>query len=273
MSRLRGYLSTTRSVVCIPRPRRIDEFRNPLEFLNGIHDAVEAHGIHFMSTGNIHGNITTHTVCIGAPSGDPTRKGFLIDSPVFNPLFQSANILSQNTIPTRKSLPQDYIDDLESFYYIIAWVSMAYKAPGKIIPTKRFPRVLACWAAEPDTREAALNKETLLRSDGFDCRVPGTALFDVPGLPACVIFEALLGLIHLVLRHLYAEKWANWDVRTQTYTGKLASPKKVYATILDYLRRAAYAMSTSVEPAPGMEAHGEDGEGGEMWWDKLFTET
>ena len=46
--------------------------------------------------------------------------------------FQSINVLT-SYIPGNKARPRSYMDDLESFFYVLCWICFGYDGPGKRI--------------------------------------------------------------------------------------------------------------------------------------------
>ncbi|KAF9479412.1 hypothetical protein BDN70DRAFT_878788 [Pholiota conissans] len=91
-----------------------------------MHD-LPAHGKHYLKTGEIHGGITVDTICIGARLSAPDAHGFLIEPSPYtaDATFQSVRALS-DMLGRKQTFPLDYLDDLESFYYVLAWMCYAY---------------------------------------------------------------------------------------------------------------------------------------------------
>ncbi|PPQ88879.1 hypothetical protein CVT25_009114 [Psilocybe cyanescens] len=168
MAHFPGYTYNSRySTNPRPRPRRIEEFGCPEEILMAIHDAIESHRRQYVRTGQIHGNINTETIYIGSPSVFSCNMGFLTESPVKQELFQSVNMLSATVLDREPKFALDYADDLESFYYIIAWMSMAYTDPAVKLHPVMYPSALASWALCPDEPESVLEKQSRLIGSGF----------------------------------------------------------------------------------------------------------
>ncbi|PPQ88906.1 hypothetical protein CVT25_009141 [Psilocybe cyanescens] len=235
MSHFNGYPPKSRSATAPRRPRKIEEFEDSRQFLMAIHDAIESHRNQFFASGQPHGNVNTETVYIGSPSVSSSRKGFLGQSSIIQPMFQSANVIARTFGKRPVTLPVDYLDDLESFYYIIAWVSMAYTAPGVRLQTHEFPPILANWADNSNPKFSGFEKEAMLRGHGFSARF-NHSLFKQKNLPTADVFEALMGSFHGILKENYEAKWDG---------NYCHNPAGVYGTILGWLREAVQAISNS----------------------------
>jgi hypothetical protein len=159
-----------------------------------------------MSTGAIHGGINVDTICIGAPPSAPHVHGFLIEpsARTHDPTFKSFQSLS-GIISRKQNFPIDYLDELESFYYVLAWMCYAYDGgvDGKpyFTPAYRRSSPLTPWAANPTSREAILEKEAMLFGTGL--RYSQAPVSNFWGGET---FQELLDNLHYVIRSRYIAK-------------------------------------------------------------------
>ncbi|KDR71038.1 hypothetical protein GALMADRAFT_229701 [Galerina marginata CBS 339.88] len=201
-------MSSSRSNEYRP-PRKVEYFETPQEILGAVYDAILDHQKVWETSGTIHSNVNPDILYLGCSSPTSRERGFLkaTKNQTFkNPMFQSVMALS-NSILGRQTYPLDYLDDLESFYYIIAWFSMAYTGPGKRRPRSDLPDVLACWTSDPFSREAVLEKEAMLFGGGF-------GFGNVCSFFGGYTMERLLQGLHSILRGRYLEKLAFGRVMT-----------------------------------------------------------
>ncbi|KAJ3499748.1 hypothetical protein NLJ89_g10064 [Agrocybe chaxingu] len=115
--------------------RKIEQSINGREVLFALWIAVSVHQEAWMNSRTIHGRISPRNVCIpfNCRINDSLNDArlYLHALPASNepvdPRFQSVMALS-GPILRRRSLPLDYLDDLESFWYVLAWVYLAIGA-------------------------------------------------------------------------------------------------------------------------------------------------
>lgn len=92
--------------------------------------------------------------------------------------FKSVRILSE-LLQRPQFFPVDYVDDLESFYYVTVWMCYAYDGvPGCrpcFIPPQERTLLLTYPGFPPTSRESILEKEAMLFGTGIvfnKCPVP-----------------------------------------------------------------------------------------------------
>ncbi|KAF8971761.1 hypothetical protein BDZ97DRAFT_2025276 [Flammula alnicola] len=186
--------------------RSLHQFKRPQDVLRAVRDAIVAHKRNYMSTGTIHGNVTVDTIFIGGHPDAPTAQGFLVHpSPMTaDPTFKSVMALS-HTLRRTYLLPVDYLDDLESFFYVLAWMCYAYdgvvNGPPHFVPVHQRALALSRWAASPSSRESVLEKEGMLFGTGI---VYGQS--PVSGFWGGETYQELLDYLHYVLGSRYREK-------------------------------------------------------------------
>ena len=69
-------------------------------------------------------------------------------------------MLSSVNDTTGQALPHDYLDDLESFFYVFCWITIGYDGPGKPLTGADRPRVLLQW--DQDDASAAANSKGMM---------------------------------------------------------------------------------------------------------------
>ena len=85
------------------------------------------------------------------------------------------NVLhSYNPTPTRRCKPHDYMDDLESFFYVLCWIVCGYSGPGNKLTV--FPRYLLGWESA-DPQLAIVYKLSATSRDHFKETYSATPYF------------------------------------------------------------------------------------------------
>lgn len=109
-----------------------------------------------------------------------------------------------------RTVALDYVDDLESFYYVLAHICTTFSGPHTRLTTSTIPSSIKCvWSIVEDgslsskiSKASFLEKETNLRffrlGRGSGCVTPYFSRYG--------IFEALLEDLHCVLRYRYLRK-------------------------------------------------------------------
>ena len=84
--------------------------------------------------------------------------------------FQSISALSNDYDPTGQALAHDHLDDLESFFYVLCWITIGYAGPDNPLPplppldTSR-PCVLREWDQNNERAAAACKKGMMIVFD------------------------------------------------------------------------------------------------------------
>ncbi|KAF8167333.1 hypothetical protein B0H34DRAFT_803599 [Crassisporium funariophilum] len=162
----------------------------------------------WLHSGILHGNINLSTIHISNGAAADAPQGFLVyphHTTQPDPTFQSVMSLSSSVLHRKRILPTDYLDDLESFYYVLAYISIAYTSPHAFLPPHSLPPSLAMWAGDPTSRESVLEKEAMLF--GF-----GMGVGNVAPWFCGFIFEELLDGFHAMLKCMYLRKVDDEDV-------------------------------------------------------------
>ncbi|KIJ46115.1 hypothetical protein M422DRAFT_778606 [Sphaerobolus stellatus SS14] len=140
--------------------KTIDNFDNRLELLYAFRDAVVAHRHLHNDAGILHRDISINNILINS-NGEEGNRGLLIDldhairvdndSPYSKiPLIGTWRFMSYNVLDKR---PPTFLDDLQSFYYVLLWVVYSHSAPHR---RQRVPRRLQLWDSEyaPDSKRS-----------------------------------------------------------------------------------------------------------------------
>ncbi|KAF8808147.1 hypothetical protein BYT27DRAFT_7211731 [Phlegmacium glaucopus] len=195
--------------------RTLDQFDNRQELLYALSDAIAQHGEKWTTSGIVHGNINLNTIRIGNMHGPPGTRGILVNnhqSPSATPVaFQSVMSIVE-AIPGRMSrtVALDYVDDLESFYYVLAYICTTFSGPHTKLATSTIPSPIKCiWSISEDGslssriyKASFLEKETNLKFFRY-----GVGRGRVtPYFSSRDIIESLLEDLHCVLRYRYLRK-------------------------------------------------------------------
>ncbi|KAF8478768.1 hypothetical protein JB92DRAFT_3133895 [Gautieria morchelliformis] len=136
--------------------KRLELFETRQELLFAFRDAVLAHRELHEVAGILHRDISMGNILINS-GGTEGNRGILIDfdhairvgdtslhstkRKIGTWRFMSRNILEGKN-------PHTYIDDLESFYFVLCWILMVYSGPDKPKPKTVLPRQAAWWDDE-----------------------------------------------------------------------------------------------------------------------------
>jgi Fungal protein kinase len=123
-------------------------------------------------------------------------------------------------------MPHTYLDDLESFYYVLCWILMVYTAPHKV--KREPPRIALFW----DDPRSHIIKIGQITSDYINLPLE-------PWFGPC--FQKLAGRLHNFFR-----------VRHPSMADRAppVDPKMDYDEYLGYIRQCTLDMDAEDEPAP-----------------------
>ncbi|KAF8167303.1 hypothetical protein B0H34DRAFT_10385 [Crassisporium funariophilum] len=144
--------------------RTLDKFQNKKELLCGLRDAIAGHS-NLFKAGILHRNISPSNIMIGMSECTDGNRGILIDLSsaqkvdldfplvdhrIGTRTFQSIAVLRSDTART----VIDYLDDLESFFYVLCWICSGFIGPN--MQVKERPVNLDSWASDdPQCSECA----------------------------------------------------------------------------------------------------------------------
>ncbi|TFK20273.1 hypothetical protein FA15DRAFT_600059 [Coprinopsis marcescibilis] len=119
----------------------IENFRSASQALWALHDAIQAHKELFKA-GVLHRDISKNNILLGRPNAEDGWRGVLIDmdmglwrDPERNPaadfrtgtrMFQSVMVLTSFYDKAPQGLCHDHYDDLESFLYVLCYLTFWY---------------------------------------------------------------------------------------------------------------------------------------------------
>ena len=108
-------------------------------------------------------------------------------------------MLSSVNDTTGQALPHDYLDDLESFFYVFCWITIGYDGPKNLLKGINRPTVLEEWDQD-NPRAAANSKKAMM----FVFAAKVTLYFGPT-------FQTLLYALHRFLQPLVALKMQTRD--------------------------------------------------------------
>jgi serine/threonine protein kinase len=225
----------------------IDHFKSREELLYAFRDAVAGHQ-NLWTKGILHRDISVNNVLIGKPGAEVGNRGVVIDLDMAIRLerteslasvdfrtgtraFQSISVLSSVNDTTGQALPHDHLDDLESFFYVLCWITLGYACPNEPILDTSRPRVLWKWDQD-DASAAADSKGMIMFLGVFSEKV--TPYFGFS-------FQKLLVALHRFLRsHILRKMEQRHDPTiSRKHLLELFKPAQAdYAAVLDIIDQA-----------------------------------
>ncbi|KAF8889425.1 hypothetical protein CPB84DRAFT_1785548 [Gymnopilus junonius] len=194
-------------IVFVDGGRPIVEFDSKGEVLYALRDAIAGHR-NLWQAGILHKDVSRNNILIGCPDRPVGFRGVLIDLDFAmwttrkdkswgsdfrtgTQVFQSVNVLkSSRKNKKSKSAPHSYLDDLESFYYVLCWICFGYSAPGERLDP--FPEVLRDWAGKDPFTCAAIKGLMFLGPNEPDFEELVTDYFGLIFRNLCDRFRAFL---------------------------------------------------------------------------------
>ncbi|KIJ29803.1 hypothetical protein M422DRAFT_187936 [Sphaerobolus stellatus SS14] len=138
--------------------KTLNEFSSRKELILAFHDAVLAHRNLHQIAGILHRDISARNILIN-PHGSEGNRGILIDYDNAIRIDDESPYAKKSRVGTlrfmaRKLIDKDretlerqtYLDDLESFYYVLCWIMWTYIEPGK--KTTAIPYPARMWDKE-----------------------------------------------------------------------------------------------------------------------------
>ncbi|TEB37817.1 hypothetical protein FA13DRAFT_1725452 [Coprinellus micaceus] len=160
----------------------IYRFTSVVQLLSAIRDAI---GGHQRLVGDdvriLHRDISHNNILLGKDGAEKGCRGVLIDLDMaFRALDESSKVTADQEIGTRlfqslsvlhsgylksRSPAHDYLDDLESFFYLLAYIFLSYRPDGTLLPSgDDGPSIVSKWGDE--SASAAFEKKYLLFGGG-----------------------------------------------------------------------------------------------------------
>ncbi|KAJ2919984.1 hypothetical protein MD484_g501, partial [Candolleomyces efflorescens] len=138
----------------------VDKFSSVEDLLGALRDAIAAHRA-LLSRGVIHRDISLNNILFGPPGAEEGDRGVLIDFDIAfmchqlaenradhktgTRMFQSLMVLNTWEMERNEISAQDYLDDLEAFFWVFSYLIFAYKADGKRAPENWMREQVLSW--------------------------------------------------------------------------------------------------------------------------------
>ncbi|PPR03961.1 hypothetical protein CVT24_008316 [Panaeolus cyanescens] len=154
-------------------------FDSPVHFLEGFHDAIEGHR-NMWEAGILHRDISVNNILFGRKGNKDNSRGVVIDVDLAiffdrtdslckadwltgTHAFQSFNVLESGLARPDTFVPvHDYLDDLESFFWVFCWVTMGFAVSGRGGAQEIFPLPTDLQLFQKDSQMASGHKLKLL---------------------------------------------------------------------------------------------------------------
>ncbi|KAJ2915684.1 hypothetical protein MD484_g4717, partial [Candolleomyces efflorescens] len=146
----------------------IENFTSVTQLLSALRDAIAAHKS-LLDRNIIHRDISPNNILLGVDDEGEGDRGVLIDldialktlglasnTPVDfeigTRMFQSLMVLRSWLLTPAETPVYDYLDDLEAFFWVFAYILLVYTPEGHRMPPNRFREcLLAAWNDDPAT--------------------------------------------------------------------------------------------------------------------------
>ncbi|EAU81067.1 other/FunK1 protein kinase [Coprinopsis cinerea okayama7 len=167
----------------------IYKFKTVLDVLYALIDAIRVHQRMVQQAGVLHGNVSINSIIFGGvvPGADSEegRRVSLVDfdmsishdcsdAPLSDEHHRTGTRMFQSLNVLKAWRPHGYLDDLESFLYVLLYLIFAFPTPGAT-PTaqvqRELPKELQDWNAD-SLREAFKSKSTFMTYGASDLPVP-----------------------------------------------------------------------------------------------------
>ncbi|PPR03801.1 hypothetical protein CVT24_007481 [Panaeolus cyanescens] len=146
----------------------IAQFDTPHDVLYGLRGALLQRWKDWETTGKVHGNINSENIRIASTAS--STFGILLDKgQPSNPVYKSLMSL-KGKWPNGEEYVPDYLDDLESLYYVIGFISVCFTGPQMYALDAGPPNPsinLSKWMLCPKSPQAIQEKEAALMGFGF----------------------------------------------------------------------------------------------------------
>ncbi|KAF8648185.1 hypothetical protein AX16_006324 [Volvariella volvacea WC 439] len=142
-----------RLTVTGPSGRSIEHFNSRIHLLSAFRDAVAGHR-NLRRSRILHRNINIANIQLGCDGNGPGNRGVLIGLDKAKWLtrkkvnYPPPRIDENGPFTSLKILDagynhHDYLDDLQSFFYVLTWICIAYEGPGQ--KKSELPSMLQAW--------------------------------------------------------------------------------------------------------------------------------
>jgi hypothetical protein len=115
------------------------------------------------------------------------------------PNGNSATAISRDIFPSSEISPPDYFDDLESFYYVLAYICIAFTEPHACQPN--LPHTVSVWATNPQSKKSTRAKRAITSGSGVEYG-------HVQPYFGTFVFETLLEDLHTILKYRHEKRTA-----------------------------------------------------------------
>lgn len=141
--------------------------------------------------------------------------------------FQSMNVLESYSPFTNKCKRRDYMDDLESFFYVLCWICCRYSGPGQKL--KIPPAAIMRWDVDnpKDAADAKIDALTQV----FCTLYSATPYFGEA-------FDILMNRLSAFFSVAYVKRYCNPEKAAVNLDKMEASATFAYDTFLEYIDQA-----------------------------------
>ncbi|KJA23475.1 hypothetical protein HYPSUDRAFT_39936 [Hypholoma sublateritium FD-334 SS-4] len=237
--------------------RSIEAFQTRLQLLYAYRDAICGHQ-NLWNNNILHRDINVNNILLGSDPLKEKNSGLVIDLDLAIRIdrdesaygfdfktgtraFQSMNILqSYNPATAAECKPHDYMDDLESFFYVLCWISCGFAGPGRKLA--EFPMRLSKW-------------ESTNPGDAIDAKMSAITFFFKTTYRATPyfgpVFDTLMRQLSGFFADVYRKRVDSEGKPVPTLMELMPTSTASYNTVLGYVDEAIKALESG---PPEMES-------------------